>query len=46
MNKIHRNLNSDFALGSSLFRSIKVTKDADADKYSYSGYGIGFNTLI
>ena len=46
MNKICRDLKSDFALGSSLFRSIKLTKDADPDKYSCSGYGIGFNTRI
>ena len=46
MNKIHRDLNSNFALGSNLFRSIKLTKNADPDKYSYSGYGIGFNTRI
>ena len=24
--------------------SVKLTKNADPDKYSYSGYGIGFNS--
>ena len=27
-----------------MFGSVKVTKNADPDKYSYSGYGIGFDT--
>ena len=26
-----------------LFRSVKLTKNADIDKYGYSGYGIGFD---
>ena len=28
---------------SSLFSAVKVTKNADIDKYKYSGYGIGFD---
>ena len=27
-----------------LFGAIKLTKNADVDKYKYSGYGIGFNS--
>ena len=33
----------DFTLGSSLFEAVKLTKNADSDKYKYSGYGIGFD---
>ena len=29
--------------GNSLFGAIKLTKNADFDKYKYSGYGIGFD---
>ena len=36
-----RNLNTDFTLGNCLFGSGKLTKNADVDKYKYSGYGIG-----
>ena len=32
-----RNLNTDFALGNCLFESVKLTKNADLDKYKYSG---------
>ena len=39
-----RDLNTDFTLGSSLFGGIKLTKKADPDKHSYSGFGIGFDT--
>ena len=38
-----RNLNTDFTLGNCLFGSVKLTKNADLDKYQYSSYGIGFN---
>ena len=38
-----RNLNTDFTLNNCLFGSVKVTKNADPDKYKYSGYGIGFD---
>ena len=31
-----------FTLGNSLFGTVKLTKNADFDKYKYSGYGIGF----
>ena len=30
-------------MNSCLFRSVKLTKNADADKYKFSGYGIGFD---
>ena len=29
-----------------LFGSVKLTKNADIDKYGYSGYGIGFDRNI
>ena len=40
-----RNLNTDFTLTNCLFGSVKLTKNADSDKYRYdSGYGIGFDS--
>ena len=39
-----RNFNTDFILGNCLFGSVKLTKNADVDKYKYSGYGIGFDS--
>ena len=30
-------------LANALFGAIKLTKNADIDKYKYSGYGIGFD---
>ena len=41
-----RDLNIDFNLGGSLFGGVKLTKNRDPDKYSYSGYGIGFEVQI
>ena len=38
------NLDSKFAYLNSLFSAVKFTKNADLDKYSYSGYGIIFGT--
>ena len=35
--------NSDFTLGNSFFRAVKLTKNDDFDKHKYSGYGIGFD---
>ena len=32
-----RNLNTHFALGNCLFGSVELTKNADLDKYKYSG---------
>ena len=39
-------LNTDFALRGCFFRGIKLTKNAGVDKYSYSGYGVGFDICI
>ena len=39
-----RYLDIDFVLGNCLFGSEKLTKNADPDKYKYSGYGIGFDS--
>ena len=41
-----RNLNTDFRLGNCLFGSVKLTKNADLDKYKYTGYGIGFDSCL
>ena len=41
-----RNLNTDFTLGNCLFRVVKLAKNADPDKYRYSGYGIGLNSRL
>ena len=43
--KLSSDLNSfDFALKSCLFGVVKLTKNADINKYKYSGYGIGFDS--
>ena len=34
---------TDFVLGSCLFGAVKITKNADPDKYRCSGYSIGFD---
>ena len=34
---------ADLTLKNSLFRAVSLTKNADIDKYRYSGYGIGFD---
>ena len=39
-----RDLNSKFTLKDCLFGGVKLTKNADLDKYIYSGYGIGFDS--
>ena len=33
-----------FTLKNCLFRSVKLTKNADQDKYKYSGQSIGFDS--
>ena len=38
-----RDLNTDFTLKDCLFGALKLTKNADPDKYKYGGYGIGFD---
>ena len=35
--------NSDPTLNNCLFGAATLTKNADIDKYGYSGYGIGFD---
>ena len=40
-----RNLNIDFTLGNCLFGSAKLTKNADLDKYKYTGYRIRFDSI-
>ena len=32
-----------YTLKDCFFGAVKLTKNADPDKYSYSGYGIGFD---
>ena len=39
-----RDFNRDFTLGNFLFGSVKLTENADSDKYSCSSYVIGFDT--
>ena len=39
-----KNLNKDFTLGNCLFGAVKLTKNADLDKYKYTGYRIGFDS--
>ena len=39
-----RNLNTDFTLANCLFGSVKLTKNADLDKYKYIGYSIQFDS--
>ena len=37
-------LNAKFTLKDYLFGNVKITKNADPNKCSYSGYGIGFDS--
>ena len=39
-----KNSSTDFTLKNCLFGSVELTKNADLDKYRYSGYGIGFDS--
>ena len=39
-----RDLDTNFTLKDCLFGTLKPTKNADPDKYSYSGYGTGFDS--
>ena len=41
-----RDLNTNFTLGNCLFGAMKLTKNADPDKYGCSGYGTGFNARL
>ena len=38
-----KTINYSFVLKNSFFGAIEITKNADVDKYKYSGYGIGFD---
>ena len=40
-----RELNTDFTLANCPFGVVKLTKNADPNKYGYSGYGTGFDAL-
>ena len=40
------NYNADFTLENCLFGAVKLTKNADIDKYKYFGYGIGFDGVF
>ena len=44
LNSCFLDLETDFTLVGCLFGGVKITKNAITDKYSYSGYGIEFNT--
>ena len=37
-------MSTDFRLNNCLFGSVNLTKNADLDKYKYSGYSIGFDS--
>ena len=41
-----RDLYTDFTLKNYLFGSVKLIKNADVEKYKYSGYGIRFNSQL
>ena len=38
-----QDINTDFTFKNCLFGSVTLTKNADPDKYKYSGYEIGFD---
>ena len=38
-----QDLNAEFTLKDCLFGTVKLTKNVNPNKYSYSGYGIGFD---
>ena len=41
-----QDLNTEFTLRDCLFEAVKLTKNADTDKYKYGGHGIGFNPQL
>ena len=43
LNTWSRDLNTDFTLHNCFFGAVKLTKNADLDKYGYSGYDIEFD---
>ena len=44
LNSQSRNLSTYFTLNNCLFGSVKLTKNADPDKYKFRCYDIGFDT--
>ena len=42
--KVRNTISSDFTIQSALFGALKITKDVDTSNYSYSGYGICFDS--
>ena len=44
LDKWSKDLDTDFTLSNCLFGAVKLTKNADPEKYEYSGYGIGFDS--
>ena len=44
LNKWSRDTNTDSTLKDCLLGAVKLTKNADPDKYKYSGYSIGFDS--
>ena len=46
LNSWFRNVNTYFTLNNYLFESLKLTKNADLDKYKHSGYGIEFDPRL
>ena len=43
INSLENTQGANCTLGHSLFGAVKLTKNADFDKYKYSGYGIEFD---
>ena len=41
-----RDLNMEFTLDECLFVAVKLTKNANPDKYRYSGYGIEYDARL
>ena len=46
LNTWSRDLSTYFTLDNCLFGAVKLTKNADSDKYGCSSYGIGFNARL
>ena len=46
INKTDNTTSSDPTLENCLFGAVTLTKNADIDKYKYSGYGIGYNRKV
>ena len=46
LNAWSRDLNTYFTIDNCLFGAVKLSKNTDPDKYSHSGYGIGFDARL